>query len=69
MRRFVLAALFVLITPPCRALELWQTLPPTPAPIATDRSGMADANGIKIHPTMSILIISSGSIEGRPISL
>jgi pimeloyl-ACP methyl ester carboxylesterase len=49
MRRFVLAALFVLITLPCRALERWETLPPTPAPIATDRSGLADANGIKIH--------------------
>ena len=49
MLRFVLAALFVLITGPCGALERWETLPPTPAPIATDRSGMADANGIKIH--------------------
>jgi hypothetical protein len=49
MRRFVLAALFVLITLPASALERWETLPPTPAPIATDRSGMADANGIKIH--------------------
>jgi hypothetical protein len=26
-----------------------ETLPPTPAPIATDRSGDAEANGIKIH--------------------
>jgi hypothetical protein len=49
MRRFVLAALVVLITLPCRALERWETLPPTPAPIATDRSGMAEANGIRIH--------------------
>ena len=24
-------------------------MPPTPAPIATDRSGEAEANGIKIH--------------------
>jgi hypothetical protein len=49
MRRFILAALVVLITLPCSALERWETLPPTPAPILTDRSGMADANGIKIH--------------------
>jgi hypothetical protein len=49
MRRFVLAALFLLITLPCRALERWQTLPPTPAPILTNRSGEAEANGIKIH--------------------
>ena len=52
MRRFVVAALFVLITLPCRALERWETLPPTPAPLATDRSGEAEANGIKIHYAM-----------------
>ena len=34
---------------PSFAAERWETLPPTPAPIATDRSGEADANGIKIH--------------------
>ena len=49
MRRFALAALFALIALPVGALERWRTLPPTPAPIATDRSGMADANGIRIH--------------------
>ena len=49
MRRFVLAALFVLIALPAGALERWQTLPPTPAPILADHSGMAAANGIKIH--------------------
>jgi hypothetical protein len=49
MRRFILAALFVLITLPCRALERWQTLPTTPAVVTTDRSGEAEANGIKIH--------------------
>ncbi len=49
MRRFALAALFVLIALPAGALERWRTLPPTPAPILTDRSCMAEANGIKIH--------------------
>jgi pimeloyl-ACP methyl ester carboxylesterase len=49
MRRFVLAALFVLTAVPSHVLERWETLPPTPAPIATDRSGEAEANGIKIH--------------------
>jgi len=49
MRRFALAALFVLIALPAGALERWRTLPPTPAPILTDRSGEAEANGIKIH--------------------
>ena len=34
---------------PDNASERWQTLPPTPAPIPTDRAGEAEANGIKIH--------------------
>ena len=34
---------------PSFAAERWETLPPTPAPIATDRGGEAEANGIKIH--------------------
>ena len=49
MRRFILAALLVFTALPAFAAERWQTLPPTPAPIATDRSGEAEANGIKIR--------------------
>ena len=49
MRRFVLAALFVLITLPSHALERWETLPPTPPPVPGDRSGDAAANGINLH--------------------
>jgi len=49
MRRFILAAFLAFVALPSVALERWRTLPPTPAPIATDRSGEADANGIKIH--------------------
>jgi pimeloyl-ACP methyl ester carboxylesterase len=49
MRRFILAALFALIALPASAVERWQTLPPTPAPIPTDLTGEIDANGIKIH--------------------
>jgi pimeloyl-ACP methyl ester carboxylesterase len=49
MRRFILAAFLAFVALPAFAAERWQTLPPTPAPIATDRSGEADANGIKIH--------------------
>ena len=49
MRRFIFAAFLVFAALPAVAGERWQTLPPTPAPIATDRSGEADANGIKIH--------------------
>jgi pimeloyl-ACP methyl ester carboxylesterase len=49
MRQFILAAFLVFVALPAVAAERWQTLPPTPAPIMTDRSGEADANGIKIH--------------------
>src|SRR5208337_2206153 len=49
MRHFALAALLALVAAPSGAAERWETLPPTPAPIATDRTGEAEANGIKIH--------------------
>src|ERR1700678_827206 len=54
MRRFLLAAFFVLVAlPPVIAAERWETLPPTPAPLATGRSGQAHANGIDIHYAIS----------------
>lgn len=34
---------------PLRAAEKWESLPPTPAPIATDRGGEIRVNGIGIH--------------------
>ena len=49
MRRFILSAFLAFLALPAAAAERWQTLPPTPATIATDRSGEADANEIKIH--------------------
>jgi pimeloyl-ACP methyl ester carboxylesterase len=49
MRRIVLATLLALVTLPAMATERWETLPPTPAPIPTERGGLADVNGIKIH--------------------
>ena len=49
LRRFLLGSLLVFATLPAFAAEQWQTLPSTPAPIATDRSGQAEANGISIH--------------------
>ena len=49
MRQFALAAFTACLALPSLAAERWETLPPTPAPIATDRSGEAEANGIKIH--------------------
>ena len=49
MRRFLLAALPLLIVAPAIAAEKWETLPPTPAPLATGRSGKVHANGVDIH--------------------
>ena len=49
MRPFALAAFIACVALPSFAAERWETLPPTPAPIATGRSGEAEANGIKIH--------------------
>jgi pimeloyl-ACP methyl ester carboxylesterase len=49
MRGFWLASLVALVTWPALASERWETLPPTPAPIATDRGGRAQVNGISIH--------------------
>ena len=49
MRRFIPAAFLAFTALPAVAAERWEILPPTPAPIATDRSGEAEANGIKIH--------------------
>jgi pimeloyl-ACP methyl ester carboxylesterase len=53
MRGFWLASLVALVTLPALANERWETLPPTPAPIATDRAGQAQINGISIHYAIS----------------
>jgi pimeloyl-ACP methyl ester carboxylesterase len=49
MRPLLLTLFLVLSTLPARAAERWEMLPPTPAPIASARSGEAHANGIDIH--------------------
>ena len=52
MLPFLLAPTLVLAVLPTLAAERWETLPPTPAPIHTDRSGDAHVNGITIHYAM-----------------
>jgi pimeloyl-ACP methyl ester carboxylesterase len=49
MRRFLLASILLVAALPAAAAELWQTLPPTPAPLPTARSGQAQVNGISVH--------------------
>src|SRR3982075_3760708 len=52
MRPFLFAPTLVLAVLPALAAERWEPLPPTPAPIHTDRSGDAHVNGITIHYAM-----------------
>src|SRR6201987_3295552 len=52
MRQFLLAATLVLLVLPALAAERWEILPPTPAPIPTDRSGDVHVNGISVHYAM-----------------
>jgi pimeloyl-ACP methyl ester carboxylesterase len=47
MRLFLFTPFLVLAALPALAAERWETLPP--APIATDRSGSAQVNGISIY--------------------
>jgi pimeloyl-ACP methyl ester carboxylesterase len=52
MRPFLFMPLLVLAALPALAAERWETLPATPAPIATYRSGYAQVNGISIYYTI-----------------
>ena len=49
MRRLLLIVVLTIAPSLASAAERWLTLPPTPAPIATSRSGQLKANGIGIH--------------------
>src|SRR5882757_2164359 len=49
MRALLFGFLMVFAALPAGAAERWETLPPTPAPIPTDRRGEAQVNGISIH--------------------
>jgi pimeloyl-ACP methyl ester carboxylesterase len=49
MLSLLLTMLLVVAALPISAAERWQVLPPTPAPISSERSCEANANGISIH--------------------
>jgi hypothetical protein len=46
MRPFLFSLLLVTASLPALAAERWETVPPRPAPVATDRSGEAQVNRI-----------------------
>jgi pimeloyl-ACP methyl ester carboxylesterase len=48
-RALLLTVVLVLTVLPAQAAQRWQTLPPTPAAIPTERSGQAHVNGISVH--------------------
>jgi pimeloyl-ACP methyl ester carboxylesterase len=47
--KFLVLSILVLLALPASPAELWQTLPPTPAPLTPTRGGQTQANGISIH--------------------
>jgi pimeloyl-ACP methyl ester carboxylesterase len=49
VRRLLLSLAFSVLPLLASAAERWQTLPPTPLPVATSRSGQLAGNGISIH--------------------
>ena len=50
-RRLLAAACLLLSFSAAQAAERWETLPPTPAPVAGAKAGYAAVNGIKIYYT------------------
>ncbi|MET0970274.1 MAG: alpha/beta hydrolase [Tardiphaga sp.] len=52
LRTIFLLASLMLGVQSAAATERWEMLPPTPAAIPSDRSGLAEVNGIRIHYAM-----------------
>jgi pimeloyl-ACP methyl ester carboxylesterase len=53
LRNLIFAAICLTASSTASALERWQTLPPTPAPIAGAKSGYAAVNGVNIYYSIS----------------
>jgi pimeloyl-ACP methyl ester carboxylesterase len=49
VRSLLSGCLIAFLALPAAAAERWETLPPTPATIASDHSGQAQVNGISVH--------------------
>lgn len=49
LKPVLVAALLLLTALPAQAAPRWETLPPTPAAIPAERSGLAPVNGIRVH--------------------
>ncbi len=49
MRRLLIAFALLLGSAPAQAAPRWETLPPTPAPVTSARSGYAAVNGIRLY--------------------
>lgn len=50
-RRLLAAACLMLSFSAAQAAERWETLPPTPAPVAVAKTGYAAVNGVKLYYT------------------
>lgn len=49
VRSMLLIALSACVLPQAYVDERWQTLPPTPAPVAGEKHGFAEVNGIRLY--------------------
>jgi hypothetical protein len=73
VRSLLLTILFIMAVLPARAVERWQVLPPTPAPVPSEHSGHVDANGISIYYAIHcqgppVILLHGGLANGRSVA-